>query len=748
MIIFVTRAITNVNEIENELKIQSDLTEEDIEYLILQQILGFDLETNDLDPYIGSILLVILGTEERQYVIDAFHPCISTLLEDLNKRIERIWLGANCKFDYKFIKVKYQVVLKKMFDVMIAEQRLVQGLMFYDGYSKAAFSSALDAIVERRIGFIPNGMDKKIREEFIGVNPNVFTFENKHIVYAANDIAHLFKIREIQKIKIKERMIEFLIYKIEFPLIRILADAELRGVDIDIDKWKANIIYNKEKQYEYQCKLDEEFRRLREIFLEDKDRIYFTNGKWDRERRKQDIVNQDNLFGDMFEEIEVSGVGKGKKKTKKEESFINYSSTDVLVSIFGALKQPLPTQQKINVVPTFVNKRLKNGTAKRKIDKEHWNFTTGEGAIESYLMEHPNCPIETFVRLLIEYRGYTTRLNTFGENFLIKFKNRITKKYHTCYRQCHAANGRLQSGDKDAGWFNSQNIPAEKSFREAFIARKGYKIATTDLSGAEAVIMIDKARDEKFYQMAILNDDAHSPLGTAVWKAIGNYRVSNGSNIQQRWKQKETDSYIYKTPAELVNITISKKENKEIRTEFKNTTFASIYGCKYKKYAKMLNIQAEEGKIGLRVMKQQIPKTFKMIEENAKFAQENGYIIFNHRTNSRIWYPQVLEAKKQGSDLEWSVLAEIDGSARNITISGTQADMVKEMMVEIGEYIEINKLDAHLVFQVHDELVYEFHESLTDFGDYVKNKMCEIGNKYLSFIKISAEQHIGESWTK
>lgn len=748
MIYFVSKRVHNVKEVEGELVMKHELDLLDIEFLKDLKIIGFDLETNDLDPYIGSILLVILGNEERQYVIDYSDIFIQKLLQDLVKDESKIWLGANCKFDYKFIKVKYEVTIKKMFDVMIAEQRLVQGLKFEFGQKFSAFSSALDAIVERRLGFLPNEMDKKIRLEFIGVNEKAFQFENRHISYAAGDIKHLFAIREKQKEKIKERMMEFLIYSIEFPLIRILADAELRGVDIDIVKWKKNITYNKEKQFEYQCKLDLEFRRLRDNHMSPDDKIYVTQGKWDRIRTKRGEVIQENLFGEGFEEIEITGTAKGKPKKTKEESFINYSSTDTLVFMFGILGQPLPTKQKVNVVPTFIDKQLKNGSKRRKVDKSAFNFTTGEGAIESYLTENPNSVIETFVKLLIEYRGYTTRLNTFGANFLIKFKNRVTKKYHTCYRQCHAANSRLQSGDEKAGWFNSQNLPADKNYREAFIAREGYNMCTTDLSGAEAVIMIDKARDEKFYQMAILNDDAHSPLGTAVWQAIGRDRVSRGADVKQRWKSKETDTYFYKTPYELSGIVISKKENKEIRTEFKNTTFASIYGCKDKKYAKMLNIQVEEAKIGLRVMKREIPKTFKMVEEKASFAKDNGYLILNERTNSRIWYPQVIEARRNNSDVEWNVLSEVESSARNITISGTQADMVKEMMVEIGDYIENNNLDASLVFQVHDELVYEYHSSLTEFGKYVKDKMCEVANRYLSFIKMSAEQHNGTTWTK
>ena len=761
MIYFITNKQHKVTE-DEEITIQSCLTQEDIEFLKGLEVIGFDLETNSLDPYIGSILLMIIGNEERQYVIDVTNDTLPIDYKNIDEslggaiykianyknHVEKIVLGANLKFDYKFVKVKYGVTFTRMFDVMIAEQRLVQGLIFLNGFKKTAFSSALDAIVERRLGFIPNAMDKEIRKEFINVNPNTFIFDNRHIKYAGGDIKYLFKVREKQKEKIKERAMEFLIYGIEFPLIRRLADAELHGIDIDRDKWLSNVIYNKEKQYEFQLKLDEEFKKLRDNIVSPNDKKFVSGGKWDRFRNKLQEFKQDNLFGDLFAEIETSTVKSKAKNKKKLEAYVNYSSTDTLVYIFGMLRQPLPTKQKVNVVPTFIDKRLQNGQLRKKVDKSTWSFTTGKGAIESYLTENPNTPIENFVKLLIQYRGYTVRLSTFGEVFLEKFKNRVTGKYHTQYRQCHAVNGRLQSGDEGNGWFNSQNIPAEKNYREAFVARPGYKICTTDLSGAEAVIMIDKAKDEKFYQSAILNDDAHSPLATAVWRNIGKYRVVNNLTTKQRFKDKDTDTHFYKNPFELSTIVISKKENKPIRTIFKNYTFASIYGCKRKKAAKMLDIMEIEADIALNTVKREIPKTFKLVENNAKFAQQNGFIIFNTRTNSRLWYPQIIEAKKNQSEVEWSINAEVDGSARNAPISGTQADMIKEAMVEIGNDIEKNGWDVNLIFQVHDELVYEFKEDLVDFPEYQKNKMVEVANRYLSFIKIGAEQIVGNTWTK
>ncbi len=456
------------------------------------------------------------------------------------------------------------------------------------------------------------------------------------------------------------------------------------------------------------------------------------------------------MFGVAKVEVETNPNGKAKSKSKAKSPYINYSSPDELVTILGRLKQPVPTKNGNYVVPNFIFH------SKRKVeilDKKGKDFTTGKGSIESYLNENPTTPIKSFIKTLIEYRKFSVRITTFGENFLANYKNPITKRFHTIFRQMSAITGRLQSGNKKEGYFNSQNIPADKKYRECFKSKEDYNIITCDLSGAEAVIMIDKARDERFYEFAIKNDDAHSPLAQAVWRAIGNMRVEN-------WSDNKNHGF---SPAQLTVLEVSKTKNKEVRTLFKNVTFAAPYGVHFKKYAKMLNITLEEAKLGLRVMRTMIPKTFKMVEAQAKFAQANGYIILNYRTNSRIYYPQLLKAIRENSDCEFSYLSQVDGSSRNAPIQGTQADMVKEAIVEIGKEIKRQKLDMKLIGTIHDELVYKSHKSihLVEFpneqtketelvspGEFVKKWMIQVANRYLSFITMSAEVHVGETWTK
>lgn len=798
MIIFITKKNHKVKAVPNEIEIKNSLTPQEIDWIKALDCIGFDLETNSLDPYLGSILLMIIGDKNTQYVIDATSiDCEELLIQIIGvipynedsfrkyRRFERLIIGANIKFDYKFVKIKYDITFTKMFDVMIAEQRLNQGMdeFSFKFNKRVNLSAALDKIVQRRLGFVPNGMDKTIREEFIGKNPGTFELENKHIVYAANDISHLFSVREIQKAEISKYDLNFLIYYIEFPLIRVLADAELRGFNIHEDKWRENIKRNKELKFKTEIELDNEIRRLRDTILPLNERIWLKNGKYDRIRNKKEESITGNLFGDNFGNIEVDIVAKKKKKiTKISEPYINYSSPDQVVNIIGRLKQLVPKKDGTYAVPQF--------TTKGKIDKSSGSFTTNAKVIETYKIEVSDTPIKDFVTKLIAFRTYVTRINTFGEEFLIKFKNRVTQRFHTIYRQCDAVSGRLQSGDEENGWYNSQNLPREKAYREPFYD-KDNDIITDDLKGAEAVIMIDKARDEKFYQIAIVNDDAHSPLCQAVWRAIGKHRLTN-MNISsdpdaEYFGEVYTESSIYKKALSLTNIIISKTENKDKRVDYKPMTFGDIYGMGIKKRAKTLGVSEEESRIAGQTQKAMIPKTYKMVADNAKFAIEHGYIIINNRTNSRMWFTEVLDAKRNHSELSNESKYNVESSAKNTPIQGTQADMVKEIMVCTHNEAERQDLymitdkeyhkwyrefydkeyeshDFALLGQVHDETIYSCKDAkrvvefindgkdrgieLVTIAEFVKKWHIQVCNRYLSFITMGAEQNIGKTWTK
>lgn len=706
--------------------------------------IGLDLETTGLDPYTSDILLIILGNKETKFVID--YQWIKEVAERLQK-LEGILnminqygftiLGHNIKFDWKFIKIHLKIELEKCYDTMIAEQRL------YAGYE---IRHSLDVIIERYFNIPSKEMNKALRMEFVNVNPLTFIFKTKHILYGAKDIEYLFDIKEKQLEFIIRWNMEFLIFQIEMPLINVLAECELEGFILNQEKWKTIINENEDIKFAKEKELDDIIRNLRkDLPLEQ--RLQLIGGKFDRLRTRHPKQINEGLFGEPIAERDLMGSA---SKVKTNTGNFNYGSASQIIDLFARLKQPLPNEFGAYVIPIL---DLSTNKIKQK------GFTTGEKAIESYLIDNPDSIMKPFIKTLIDFREATTELNTFGQSFL-DYINPITKKIHTIFRQCQAVNGRLQSGDTKENLINIQNIPAKKKFRESFGTDEGYHIVTIDLSGAEVVVMADKANDTKLFELA-MKGDIHSHMAQSGWRNI--YRARGESELAETF-------------------TVSKTVNNEShRKPCKNLTFAGVYGCHAKKAGKTINVSKEEGQIYLNTLKAEIPLTYKMVETNVALAMKQGYLVLNKRTNSRIWFPKVIEGirnqrkgiykyDKFGNQvlLDFMDAHEVDGQSRNVPISGTQADMLKEAMVEIRREFKNLGIDAVLLAQVHDELVYKIpsewlecslarnisyfdsngEEKMCNVPDFIKIKLLEVCNKYLTNIKIDAEMHVGKTWTK
>jgi len=716
-----------------------ELLNDEIENNLDKPIIGYDLETNGLDAYINEVLLIIIGTETEQFVLDA------TCEETLNQFIEMystlkdeiIILGHNIKFDFKFTKVNLNIEFLEMYDTMITEQRLMQG-----GGVKAGLLPTL----QRSSVPVPEAMNKEVRLEFVGKNPKFIKFTSSQIEYAAGDIAPLFPLFREQWDKVIKYKMEFLLKGIEFPLIRVLGLCELEGYVLntsEVDGWRKIINDNTKEVYRLECKLDQIVRDLRDTLLSKDKRLYLIGGQWDRKRNK--YVEQVNL-GLFGEPVTLKALTGKASKPKIHTGNTNYGSAQQIMTIFGRLEQKLCTKLG-SAIPLF------NHKGKVEKSRNGDDFVTGRPELEAFLITNPDTPMYEFITTLLEYRSCRTEINNFGENYIEKI-NPITGKIHTIFRQAGSENGRLKSGggklDKDK--FNSQNVPAKPKFRECFGTDKGYRITTCDLSGAEVTVMASKAQDFKLLELT--GGDIHSHMAQRGWRNIFYSRYKLLENKYKSMNKIPNDKHQnlindYKDKSQ--NFIVSKKiNNKSHRKPCKNLTFGTVYGCHSKKAGKTLNISKEEGQIYIDTIRKEIPDTFKMVEANVRLALHQGFLILNTRTNSRVWFPAVIQAKKYNYELDFMDKVKINGQARNIPMSGTQADMLKEAMVDIQRDIDENNWDCTLLGQVHDELIYKFPISKEyDFFDaHVSKRMCEAANRYLDNVKMGADYETKLTWTK
>lgn len=813
-------------------------------FLQENKVVAKDYEASGLDAYELKPLLLGLGNEEVQYCIDL----CTVDIRDWNIPDDIQYIGHNLKYDIKLEIVHFNFHHRNIYDTMIAENKIYQGCQ-----TNPIFRFGLEDVTYRHLEKNRN-IGKDTRKDFIGGNPKTFVFKQEHIEYLAEDLIDLEAIKNSQMKYLQQYQLLYWMVAVEFPLVYHLAKCELNGFNLDLEQWQANVDESAKKRHNYACQLDEELRWLRNNTPKHEQRR-LKGGVYDRKRNFQPRQQLMGLFGvmDKFEYHNNSGKSKNIKLDKQKKRVkvvnnphnINWGSDKQLLYIFACLAQPAPLQGDVArkygyLIPTLhdTEKKIAGNSGYKPNDNKEYKFingskegfTTGKNALTKYLIDMPKSPLRHLIMLLKQWREANHEINSFGENFFDKI-NRVTKRLHTEFRQANAVNSRFQSGggNRQPDKYNAQNIPRKKKFRHCFkgelINGEEPSIVTCDLSGAEVAILCDKSNDKNLYEWAIKQDDTHSPMVQNVWRNIFLYRAGK---IAKAWftpqgyktlkDRPEVTTLLKKSKnSEVIHwynlsktFIVSKKENKAYRQAGKNGTFGGLYGMKAAKAAETfngtdselmkidpnytpVNVNKEEGQIILMAQKAVIPDAYRFVESNVRLAFSQGYIQYDNRSKSRIWFPEVLKLFKEIEEehlevyelatptiaylgkgkyicvetdleyeLEYRFMKDVDGQARNVPISGTQSDCIKEAIVAICNYIEDNNLkDVKWLSQVHDELVFsmpkaidgqseEYHnsEEKFNFPEFVKNAMTRAASKHMNFVKMGAEYDVLNSWTK
>lgn len=238
-------------------------SEKDFEELVklLRESPSFalDLETSSLDPFECQIVGVSISFNPGSaYYVPLHHKNTNNLDEErvltelkkiLEDRSSRV-VGQNLKFDYKVLKVKGIDPVDPHFDTMIAayllepnEKRfnLEDLALKFLGYKMTSYEELVSAYSSPLFGF--NFGDVPVE---------------KAASYSCEDADVAYKLYKILSVKLHEQELENVFYKLEMPLINVLADMELNGVYVDIE-------YLKELSRIYGEKLDELAQKIYEI---------------------------------------------------------------------------------------------------------------------------------------------------------------------------------------------------------------------------------------------------------------------------------------------------------------------------------------------------------------------------------------------------------------------------------------------------------------------------------------------------
>ncbi|MFN7465297.1 MAG: DNA polymerase [Pseudanabaena sp.] len=726
-------------------------------------LLGCDTENNSINPINATPLLFQISDGKDSFVVDI--TTIGTeFLKDINFTGKKL-IFHNAQYDWKILNQQYGVSLDidNIIDTMIHEQILGRG---------SGRSASLEETHFRRLNaFMP--MSKSTRDDFIKMKYNP-KFQWEHIYYSAYDPICLFPILEKQKPLISQYKLERRVYEIGDPLVPILGEMCVNGFTLDSNKWLEVLNENKSKKFQIELKLDEEIVKF------SKDHPKLKGGLWTNKRKKVEL-EQLSFFG---QSVSISNENKRN---------VSYSSTKQLVKLFTILGEPIPQKQ---------DREGKEEDFKAKKN------SFAEEALEQYKIEYPSSKVLPFINKLLEYRKYEKAINSFGEIFLkelirkpgskkskIGYYNSKTGKVHTIYKQEFTKNGRLSSGDVKNGFYNSQQIIKDNKYRNCFTLTQeeianGWYVSTYDLSSAELVILASNSRDKTLIKLLKEKADLHCYLASAIYTKIISYIKNTMSpnraydeiaqllvvnRLQQDYeheyeengvkkKRKFTYLELSQIHNERIELALSQKEFKidkkkypDIRNPVKNIVYGINYGAGEEKVAETLNIAPYYAKLALEAMRESLPEAFAYLDRISNFGVKNGYLIFNERTNSRHWFETWLDAQRKGIELSQKDKSAIKRACKNYGISGTQADMIKESMVNIHRFVNnqfgSNRRDNfRWLLQVHDEIVFAHKannlQEAEKFAKQIGQVVTNTCNLYLNEIEMEVSGHTGHCWHK
>lgn len=411
------------------------------------KIVGLDTETSGLDPYTCNLLSLQLGNYDIQIVIDCSTINVLKYKEYLES--DRLFIGWNLKFDLKWL-YKYGIVPKRVYDGFLSEK------LMWLGYPKGFHSMSLKTAGETYLGV---ELDKSIRGKIIWNGLKSYDT----IIYAAQDVQYLEKIMECQ---IEELRKKDLLKAIEYEnrFILPLAYCEFCGVKLDVDKWKAKMEKDKERELKARKACDDWL-----IKNEPNSKYIFID-------RQGDLFNGFNL------EPQVT---------------INWNSAKQLAPLFK-----------------------KYGVEIQVEDKEKGGM---KDSIDAKILK-PQKDKCSLIPLYLKYTEAAKVTSTYGENFLRQI-NPVSNRIHTNINPLGTDTGRLSSGGKDKAtgtdYVNLQNLPADAETRACFVAENSNAWISIDYTGEESFLMASIANDEAMIKELMYGEkDLHTLTAKIIFPQI------------------------------------------------------------------------------------------------------------------------------------------------------------------------------------------------------------------------------------
>ncbi|MBW5802910.1 DNA polymerase I [Coxiella endosymbiont of Ornithodoros amblus] len=283
--------------------------------------------------------------------------------------------------------------------------------------------------------------------------------------------------------------------------------------------------------------------------------------------------------------------------------------------------------------------------------------STAENVLQDLALNYP------LPKVILEHRSLTKLKTTYTDRLPVQV-HLAGRRIHTSYNQTVTSTGRLSSNNP-----NLQNIPVRteegRKIRRAFIAPPGFQMVAADYSQVELRIIAHISKDPSLIRAFDKEWDIHRATAAEVL----------GVNLEQV------------TP--------------EQRRRAKAINFGLLYGMSSFGLARQLGIGRDLAQEYIDIYFKRYPKVHEYMQKIRIIAFTQGYVetLFGRR----VYLPDI-----HASNMQHRRAAE--RAAINAPMQGTAADIIKIAMIKVSDWLQKTPVEAHLIMQVHDELVFEVAE--------------------------------------
>ena len=319
-------------------------------------------------------------------------------------------------------------------------------------------------------------------------------------------------------------------------------------------------------------------------------------------------------------------------------------------------------------------------------------YATSEDVLEKHKHDHPIVP------LILEYRQLRKLKSTYVDA-LPTYCDQNDGRIHTNFMQTVTATGRLSSNNP-----NLQNIPIRsekgREIRRAFVSRdKDHKLMAVDYSQIELRIIAALSEDPNMIQSFRDGLDIHAATAAKVY----------GVSIEA--------------------------VTREQRSAAKAVNFGIIYGQSAFGLAQNLKISRTEAKEIIDSYFEQYGTIKSYMDKVISQAREEGYV--ETIMNRRRYLPDI----NSGNAI---VRGYAERNAINAPIQGSAADIIKMAMISVHAEMKKKQVKSKMILQVHDELVFDVHNSEEELMQDLVRKAMEKAVK-LS-VPMEVELSLASNW--